>query len=122
MPYSAPDTDSVDGQIVNALALRSTKVAMAASDIDLALGNFFTKTATGTITLTVSNVPAAGTFVEGFLELTNGGAHTINLPAGSDTGGGDALTLTAAGRDLLGFYTHDGGATWNWVVIELDLQ
>ena len=98
---------------VTTKSTRETKTAVAASDIDLSTGNYFTKTIGGNTTFTVSNVPAAGTAVSFLLDLTNGGAHTVTWFSGVKWSLGAAPTLTASGRDVLGFFTHDGGATWN---------
>lgn len=97
--------------------LRETRVTMPANAIDLATGNIFTKTITGTTTLTVSNIPAAGTAGSFVLDLTNGGAFVITWWAGMKWANGAAPTLTAAGRDMLGFITHDGGTTWSGFMI-----
>lgn len=95
---------------------REAKVAMGASNIDLATGNYFTKTLSGAATLTVSNVPAAGTAVCFILDVTNSGAY-ITWWANVKWDAGVAPTLTTTGRDLLGFFTHDGGTTWNGLVL-----
>jgi hypothetical protein len=99
---------------------KETKVAIGASDIDLALGNYFTRTISGTTTLTVSNVPATGTVGAFVLELTNGGSATVNWFSGCKWAGGTAPTLTSSGVDLIAFYTHDGGTTWRANVIAKD--
>jgi hypothetical protein len=88
------------------------------SNIDLSLGNYFSKTITGTTTFTLSNVPASGTGITFSLELTNAGAHTVNLWAGVVKTGGTAVTFTAAGRDRLIFSTRDGGTTWDMAVLK----
>lgn len=95
-------------------------VAMAANAIDLAQGNFFSKTISGATTLTVSNVPASGDVVSFIMELTNGGAGTITWPAGTKWAGGAAPALTASGIDVLGFYTRDGGTTWRAMLLSKD--
>ena len=102
--------------------LLETKVAVAASDIDLSVGNWFTKTISGTTTFTVSNVPASGTTGSFILDLTNGGSATINWWTGTKWAGGTAPTLTASGRDVLGFYTYDGGTTWTGLVLGKDVK
>lgn len=103
------------------VGLRETKVAMPANDINLATGNYFTKTISGATTLTVSNVPSAGLTVSFILDLTNGASATITW-WGVKWASGTAPTLTAAGRDSLGFFTHDGGTTWSGVVIGKDIK
>ena len=101
-------------------AVREDRVAMAANNIDLSAGKVFTKTISTTTTLTVSNVPAAGTLGAFLLELTNGGAATVNWFAGVKWAGGVAPQLTAAGVDILCFYTHDGGTTWRGLLRDKD--
>lgn len=97
--------------------IKETQVAMPANNIDLAGGNYFTKTITAATTLTVSNVPSTGTATSFILNLTNGGSGTITWWSGVKWAGGTAPTLTAAGRDVLGFFTHDGGTTWTGLVL-----
>lgn len=101
---------------------KETKVAMAANDVDLSTGNYFTKTISTTTTLTVSNVPTTGTAVSFILDLTNGGAGTITWWTGMKWAGGTAPTLTASGRDVLGFFTHDGGTTWSGFLLGKDVK
>ncbi len=103
-------------------AIRETKVAMAANNIDLATGNLFTKTISGVTTFTVSNVLASGNVNSFILELTNGGSSLISWFAGAKWSNGTIPVLTAAGIDVLGFYTHDGGVTWKGKVIDKDVK
>jgi hypothetical protein len=35
---------------------------------------------------------------------------------------GTAPTLTASGRDVLGFFTYDGGTTWSGLVLGKDIK
>jgi hypothetical protein len=95
---------------------------MGANDIDLSAGNYFTKTISGATTLTVSNVPTTGTAQSFILDLTNGGSAAITYFANVKFAGGTAPTLTAAGRDVLGFFTHDAGTTWTALVLGLDVK
>lgn len=103
-------------------AIRETKVAMEANDIDLATGNLFTKTISGATTLTISNVLATGNVNSFVLELTNGGSAVVTWFSGVKWAGGTAPTLTASGKDILGFYSHDGGTTWNILGINKDVK
>jgi hypothetical protein len=93
---------------------------IAASNIDLSLGNYYSRTISGATTLTVSNTPAAPFVASFILELTNGGSAAITWWAGVRWAGGTAPTLTAAGLDLLGFYTRDGGLTWRGMMLSKD--
>lgn len=102
--------------------LKETKVALAANNVDLTLGNYFSKTITTTTTFTVSNTAAANTANTFILDLTNGGAFTITWWANVKWAGGTAPTLTTTGRDILGFYTYDNGSTWNGLVLAKDVR
>lgn len=104
-------------------SIRETRSIMdTASTIDVNNGAVFVKTITGVTTFTVVNVPAAGTVASFLVDLTNGGAFTVNWWAGVKWAGGTAPTLTASGRDLLGFMTHDGGTTWTGMMLAEDAQ
>ena len=103
-------------------SLRETKIAMAANDINLAGGNLFTKTISGATTLTVSNVPTTGNVGYMILELTNAGSAAITWFSGVKWAGGVAPTLTAAGKDIISMYSHDGGTVWNVSSIQKDVK
>lgn len=103
-------------------AMREIKAAISASAIDLATANYFSKTISGTTTFTVSNVPSTGTATSFILDLTNGGSATVNWWSGMKWAGGVAPTLTSSGRDILGFFTYDGGTTWNGLLLALDVK
>jgi hypothetical protein len=117
----AADVTGVGGALLAnphfASGVFETRIAVAASAIDLNTGTFFTKTAAANLTWTVTNVPASNTVGNFILELTNGGAYTMTWWANMRWAGGTAPKLTAAGRDSLGFYTLDGGANWNGLVL-----
>ena len=89
-------------------------VAVAASAVDCSTGNIFTKTASGGLTWTFTNVPASRSFIFA-LYLTNGGTGTQSWPAAVVWDGGTAPTLQASGTDILIFSTVDGGTTWRGV-------
>lgn len=104
---------------ITVTGLKETRVAVSASDIDLSAGNYFTKTISGATTFTVSNVPSSGTVAAFILELTNP-ASNVTFWATIKWAGGTAPTPTTTGRDVFGFWTHDGGTTWNGVVVAKD--
>ena len=99
------------------LATKEVKVTMTTNNLDLATANLFTKTLTGATTFTISNKAVAGDVNSFILELTNGGAFTVTFWAGVKWAGGTVPTLTAAGTDVLGFYSHDGGTTWRGILM-----
>lgn len=102
--------------------LRERQVAASANNFDLATANFFSKTISGASTLTVSNTPTSGNAASFVLDLTNGGSATITWWSNMKWSGGVAPTLTSAGRDVLGFFTYDGGTTWNGFALGLDVK
>lgn len=102
--------------------LREKSVAVASSDIDLSLGNYFTKTISGATTFTVSNVASSGDVAAFIIILTDGGSDTVTWFSGVTWAAGTAPTLTASGVDLIGFFTIDGGTTWRGLVLALDIK
>ena len=121
-PTLRTTVDSKGNLVLNSGAIIERREAVAASDIDLSKGNYFTRTITTTTTLTVSNVPSSGSVASIILDLTNGGAGTITWWSGTKWVGGTAPTLTTSGRDVLGFFTHDGGTTWSGFLIGKDVK
>ena len=102
--------------------LREKSVAIAASDIDLSLGNYFTRTISGATTLTVSNVATSGDVAAFVLVLTNGGSAVVTFFSGVTWAGGTAPTLTSSGVDVLAFFTINGGTTWRGLVLATDIK
>lgn len=98
-------------------ALKETKVAVSASEIDLATGNYFTKTISTNTTFTVANVASSGSVSAFVLDLTDGGAATVTWWSGITWNAATAPTLTASGVDTLAFFTYDGGTTWRGFVL-----
>lgn len=89
-------------------------VAISASAVDCATGNYFTKTASGALTWTFTNVPSSRSYAFA-LQLTNGGSGTQTWPAAVVWNGGTAPTLQTSGTDILVFVTSDSGTTWRGV-------
>ena len=87
-----------------------TGVAMAANDVDLSLGTYFTKTISGSTTLTFSNAPASGVAI-GFAVEINGDGSAITWPSSVKWPSGTAPTATAS-KELYTFITTDGGTTY----------
>lgn len=103
-------------------AEKETAVSLTGTAIDLSTGNYFYKTISANTTFTVSNVPSSGTAQAFVLELTNAGAYTITWFAGLEFPGGTAPVLTASGRDVLVFFTRDGGTEWSGFVVGKDVK
>lgn len=112
--------DPVSQVDVNGTAAHNV-VAVAASVMDLSLGQVFTKTAAGNLTWSFSNVPASRAMTV-VLHLTNGATGAQTWPASVKWPGGTAPILTAAGVDVLVFNTHDGGTTWRGNIFGKDVK
>ena len=84
-------------------------VAMgSATAVNLEDGNVFSKTISGTTTLTFTNPSSVGTSSFSLI-LTNAGSATLNFPT-VKWPAATAPTLTASGIDVLVFVYH--GSTW----------
>lgn len=103
-------------------AVREKSNTIAAAEIDLSLGNHFTKTLTANTTFTLINVPTTGTFMSFILELTNAGAYSLTWWANVKWPSGVAPTLTSSGRDVIMFFTHNAGTTWTAILAGRDVK
>jgi len=90
---------------------KQTAEAVGALAIDLATGNYFTKTISGNSTFTFSNPPASGTVGSFTLELTHS-SGTVTWPASVKWPADTAPTLTAGKTHLFIFVTDDGGTRY----------
>ncbi len=115
-------SDAVGNIIVKGGSFQELKAVMGTNAIDLSTGNYFTKTNSGATVFQVSNVPAAGIAISFILDLTNGGSGNVTWWTNMKWTGGVAPVLTAAGRDVLGFFTHDGGTTWTGLLLGKDVK
>ena len=82
--------------------------------ISLITANNFRIRRTGTITISITNAPS-GPRAIGFtlvMDDGSGGTATTNWPSSIQWANGAAPTLTANGKDILVFYTYDGGSTY----------
>lgn len=90
----------------------STAHAVAALDIDLSTGNYFTKTiTTGTNTFTFSNPPNAGITGCFTLELTHTGG-TVAWPSSVKFPADTPPELATGKTHLFVFVTDDGGSRY----------
>ena len=104
------------------VAPRERKEAMTGNVINLANASMFTKTISGNTTFSLVNTPANEVLVTFMMELINAGSATLNFWPGVKWAGGTQPSLTAAGKDVLGFYSYDGGVTWVGLVIGKDVK
>ena len=96
---------SVDGPY------KQTAEAVSALDIDLATGNYFTKTINGNSTFTFSNPPASGTAGSFTLELTHT-SGSVTWPASVKFPADEAPSLSTGKTHLFMFITDDGGTRY----------
>ena len=96
--------------------------ALADGVINVSASSHFSRIVTANIAFSVTGVPPAGNVASFILDIINGGAFTVTWWANIKWPGGTPPTLTAAGRDVLGFFTTDGGATWSGMVISKDAK
>jgi len=114
-----------DNQIIRAILLDSgEKVNLMGAlgggtkDINITLGNVVSATVTAsTTTFTFSNPSPTGNACGFLLVLTNGGSQTVNWPASVKWPSGVKPPLTAAGIDVLVFFTLDAGSTWHGRIV-----
>ncbi len=94
----------------------------SATDIDPDAGMtaHFTFGAAATAEIGFTASLESGVSYEMTVEITNGGQGTMTWGSEVEWDGG-APTLTAAGKDLLKFWTRDSGTTWLGWVVALDL-
>lgn len=104
--------DSSNGTVVT--------ITTASPTMNLNSGDVFSITPSGTTSLAFSNTPSAGRAKFVVLEITNGGAVTVNWPTNTRWPGGSAPTLTAAGTDIVVFFTDDGGSNWRASRVQAD--
>lgn len=116
-----PATGGTMTGIFQGVGTRGTVTSPAAVSgtitLDLSAGDWFGATISAAATFALSNVAGTGLTSSFILDLTNGGAFTVTWFAGVKWAGGTAPTLTASGRDVLGFFTDDGGTTWAGFVL-----
>lgn len=88
------------------------EVAIAASAIDWSLGKVFTKTLSGNVTFTFSNLKN-GREITVVLD-GSAGSYTVTWPGGILWPGGTAHSMTATGVDIVRFQ-RVGGTVYGWV-------
>jgi hypothetical protein len=105
------------------IAVTEAYVALGAGNqIDVGIANHYGKTVTANAQLSVTNIPSAGRVATFILHVTNGGAFTLQWWANVRWAEGAAPVLSTAGRDVIGFSTRDGGATWDGYLIGKDMK
>jgi hypothetical protein len=90
---------------------RANAVAVSALDINMSLGNYFTKSISANSTFTFSNTPSSRAF-SFTLRLTVSGSRTVTWPSSVRWPNNSAPSLTADRTHLFMFATDNGGSTW----------
>lgn len=80
--------------------------------INLELGSLQKGTVTGSTTISISGVAAAGQVSSVILHIVNGGAFSVNYGASVIWPNMTPPTFTANGTDIVLFYTFNGGTSW----------
>lgn len=106
---------SIDATNWRAIARSSTfePISVAASDINLALGDYFTKTISSAWSPTISSVPSTGASFTLEVQLDGG---SIALPASVKVAHDVMPTLATGKTHMLMFSTRNGGARWRLTV------
>lgn len=87
--------------------------ALAATNIDISSGSYFTKTLSANTTFTFSNPPASGFAASFALEVTGASTYTITWPSSVKWHGGSAPDAPeSATTNLYVFLTTDSGTTY----------
>lgn len=95
---------------VNGAYCGNTEAMGGGTAIDCSLGNYFTKTVSGAVTFSFSNVPASRAYsLTMEIDYTSG---SITWPASVNWPGGTAPTLTTGNTQIIVLATSDGGTTW----------
>ena len=106
--------ETVDGIKSFSKNTMTEAIAVTGSSIDVSTGSFFTKTISADVTFTFTGVPAGKACVFTLI-LTNGGAYEITWPNNVTWSAGDEPELKSVGKDVLTFFTVDGGTSWTEV-------
>ena len=89
--------------------------------LDYSTGDYFKVTASGNITIAISNLPS-GYVASIILEAYNFGGKTITWPTGVKWAGGTApSTLTSTGKDTI-LFLQDSAGVLNGYVLAKDLK
>ena len=89
-----------------------------AQTVDLSLGDVISCNIDGNTTFSFTNPATTGKISAFIFEITNGGAATITWPAAVSWVPGTAPTLrTGGGKNVVGFFTRNGGTTYQAFLI-----
>lgn len=104
------------------IATTEAYLPLVGNEIDVGAANHFSKTITANTQLSVTNIPTAPRVATFITHIRNGGAFTLKWWPRITWAEGVAPKLSANGRDVVGFSTLDGGATWDGYLIGKDMK
>lgn len=113
---------NINSNIMYSTTVFEKQVSMTGNVINLGTGSYFTKTISGPTTFSLNGTPTTGTGCYFILDLTNGGTYSITLWNGVKWSGGHIPALTPGGRDILSFFSYDGGITWVGLMLGKDVK
>lgn len=106
------DSDLAAGRIQTGIMLSDT-VDLTTNELDLSLGNYFSKILTDNTALTLKNIPQqSGIAIEITLDIYNSGNYSITWWNNIHWANDFAPTLSANGHDIFKFFTTDNGLNW----------
>jgi hypothetical protein len=105
------DTANTWSQPQTTTGLRAVTVPIAATTIDWAAGEAFTRSVNTNIVFSFSNIPAPGVTAAIMVRLTVAGDRTIGWPAAVRWRYGVTPPLNPDSTHLFAFFTDNGGAT-----------
>lgn len=120
---AAPDALlDIDGSVKTLSTFEKAEVVVNGI-IDLSQASVFALSVTDDIAMSVVNIPPAGPSKTFLLELENGGSKIVSWWE-NISWAGDALppAFTEAGKDIIGFVSSNGGATWNAYLLGKDFK
>lgn len=88
-----------------------------AQTVDISLGDVISCTISGNTTFSFINPGASGRVSAFIMEITNGGSATISWPGTVSWVTGLTPTLRSSGKNIVGFFTRDGGTTYQSFLI-----
>lgn len=86
--------------------------AIGSRSVDLSLGDYIYANVTGNCSFTFTNAATAARVSAFIMEITDGGTATVTWPVSVQWVTGAAPTLQAIGKNVIGFFTKDGGSTY----------
>lgn len=119
---AAAASPTITGGMTLSGSTKSNVQAVASTDLDLSVAEWFTKSISANTALTFSNATASKGMAF-IVDLTISSAAAPSWPSSVDHPGGTNPSASLGnGRHLLGFISSDGGTTWVMVVVAKNIS